>query len=214
MPPRARATASSSVAGGRQHARPWRPPRGRAAGGRRAPCVRAPRSAHAARGRVERRRRRARRRRGRSAARPPAAGRHRATRSPRRATARARSWSPRGQVQAGRRQQRLHRTGPCRAAAASASTSRPWRIRRSARAMSGCQLGIGIAGSNSASARVEHRLGLAPATELDEQRGVHAVAVARQEDRCAGRGADQPVAAQQLGPRRRPARSRRRGSRR
>ena len=129
-------------------------------------------------------------------------------------TARARSWSPRARCRRAVGQQRLHELVPARASSCSASTSRPWRTRRSARAMSGATPASASRRRNSLGRATQQRLGLAPAPELDEQRGLHAVAVAGQEHAGPGRRTDQAVAAQQLGPRCRPARSRRRGSRR
>ena len=81
---------------------------------------------------------------------------------------------------------------------ASASASRPWRMRRSARAMSGCQLGMCIAVSKSALARVRTASASRPPAELHEQGGLHAVAVAGEEHRRASGQRDQPVLAEQV----------------
>ena len=121
-------------------------------------------------------------------------------RRPRSAVARARSWSPRARCR------RAAGSSACSdwslpSSSASASARRPWRMRRSASAMSGCQLGTCITASKLGLGPDEDGLGLGPPAELDEQRGVDAVAVAGQEHRSAGRQRDQPVLAQQAGPR-------------
>ena len=103
---------------------------------------------------------------------------------PRRAMARGQIVVAAGEVQASGGQRVPASPGPCRASNASASAKRPCRMRRSASAMSGCQLGTCMAASKSALARVEHLLGLPHRPELDQQRGLHAVAVARQEHRA------------------------------
>ena len=202
---------AGSVAGGGQHRRLRRAGAARRSAGTVEVARPVPsRSSAGRRGRARRRRAPARRRRARSSS---STARSRSSRSdaagPRRAVGQRELVVAAGEVQASRRQQRLHRTGPCRAAAPRPRPADPAGCADRRARCRGASSGIGITASKSARAREQTRLGLAPPAELDQQRGLR---------RCrsgstgtSGHPAPGPISPwrrEQVGPRARPARSR------
>ena len=83
---------------------------------------------------------------------------------------------------------------------ASASASRPWRMRRSARAIGGCQAAPGMSRSSSSNARWSRFLGLAPAADVAQQRAPHAGAMAAEERLGPGVVADDAALAEHPAP--------------